>query len=122
MSGSQIAADVNAALAEVALEVGNGSFSITLVEPVNTKADPWSDGARTNNEYEVNALIDEYAQSMIDGTLIQKGDKKFLIAGTAPDIQENWQIISNGSTYNIVNIMKLAPSGVTILYEVQARL
>lgn len=121
MSGAQIAAEIDAALAQVASEVGAGAFKVILVEPIDTKSDPWSSGEQTKITYEVNALISDYSQNMIDGTLIERGDKKFLIAGNAPNIQDHWQIISNGETYNIINIMRLAPSGVTITYEVQAR-
>ena len=121
MSGAQIAAEIDAALAQVAGEVGAGAFKVTLVETIDTRQKPWDDGEQSTISYEVNALISDYSQSMIDGTLIERGDKKFLIAGNAPDIQDHWQIISNGETYNIINIMRLAPSGVTITYEVQAR-
>ena len=121
MSGAQIAAEIDAALAQVASEVGAGAFKVTLVEPIDTKLDPWSSGEQTKITYEVNALISDYSQNMIDGTLIERGDKKFIIAGNAPNIQDHWQIVSNGETYNIINIMRLAPSGVTITYEVQAR-
>lgn len=120
MSGADIAAEVNAALAEVALDVGDGSFTVTLVIPAAQPVNPWGTPAGAPEEVELNALVSDYPLSQIDGTLIRREDKKFLLPATGPRPAMDCKIIAD-KIYSIVAIRDLAPSGVSIYYEVQGR-
>lgn len=121
MSGASIAAEVNAALAEVARDVGNGEFSVTLLEPATQPVNPWDTPAGAPTEHQVNALVSDYPQSMIDGTLIQQGDKRIMLSAVGPRPEVNWRVIDRGISYAIMMIREIGPSGVALYYELQGR-
>ena len=121
MSGASIAAEVNAALAEVARDVGDGSFEVTLLEPAAQPVNPWDAPAGAPTEHLVNAIVQDYPASMIDGTLIQQGDKRILLAATGPRPEVNWRVIDRGTNYAIMMIRELGPSGVALDYELTGR-
>ena len=120
MSGADIAAEVNAALAEVAIDVGDGTFTVTLVTPAEQPVNPWDAPADDAGAVVLNALVSDYPLSQIDGTLIRREDKKFLLPATGPRPAMNCKIIAD-KTYAIVSIGDVAYSGVSLYYEVQGR-
>jgi hypothetical protein len=121
MSGASIAAEVNAALAEVARDVGDGSFEVTLLEPAAQPVNPWDSPAGAPTEHAVNAIVQDYPASMIDGTLVQQGDKRIMISATVVRPEVNWRVIDRGTSYAIMMIRELGPSGVALYYELQGR-
>jgi hypothetical protein len=121
MSGASIAAEVNAALAEVARDVGDGSFEVTLLEPAAQPVNPWDAPAGAPTEHAVNAIVQDYPASMIDGTLVQQGDKRIMISATVIRPEVNWRVIDRGTSYAIMMIRELGPSGVALYYELQGR-
>lgn len=63
-----------------------------------------------------------YKQTHIDGTNILHGDQRLLLAPqieVAP-VTGNTMTVG-GVTYNIVNVQRVAPAGVPVLYKVQLR-
>lgn len=122
MTGLSIAAEVAAALAEVATEVGNGSFTVTLVQAMANPVTPWDTGNYgAPEEIELPALVTSYPQRLIDGTLIQAFDRKVMIAaqGTKPTTADT--LLIGEETFRIINVSETAPSGVSLFYECQAR-
>ena len=62
----------------------------------------------------------DYNSSEIDGTIIVKGDIRFLFeAGSAPQQDDTVTIDSIG--YRVMDVKKTAPGGTDVLYEVQLR-
>ena len=70
----------------------------------------------------VTAVCIDYATEFIDGSIIIRGDKqvflspKGIIAPAAGD-KFTWQ----GAEYSVIAVTPLAPAGVTVLIEMQAR-
>lgn len=121
MSGASIAAEVAAALREVALDVGAGTFTVTLLRPAAQPSNPWEAPAAAATEIPLAALVQAYPKSMIDGTLIRAEDRMVMAeaSGTVPTVADRLRI---GSTeYAIVGVTETAPSGVALYYEIQAR-
>ena len=122
MTGASIAAEIEAALGEVARDTGDGVFVVTLTEPSTGPATPWSTTPPVAGAtHDVPAMIGRFARSMIDGTLIRATDKRVMIAGTAPKPLTSWTVTIAGQVHSIVNVMEMAPAGVALYYEVQAR-
>jgi len=121
VSGASIAAEVNAALAEVARDVGTGSFQVTLLEPAAQPLNPWDAPAGASTQHLVNAMVSDYPQDMIDGTLIQQGDKRLMLSATGAIPKVNWRVIANGVDYAIMMVREYQPSGVALYVECQLR-
>lgn len=121
MSGASIAAEVDAALREVARDVGAGTYTVTLVEPAPQPSTPWDTPSGTATEYTVNAMVSRYPNNLIDGTLIQATDKRVLVSAVGPVPQTSWRIEIEGVSHEIVSVTPLQPSGVALMYQVQAR-
>lgn len=119
MSGASIAAEVQAALQEVATEVGSGEFVVTLIRTAQA-ANPW-DAAGATTETDIPAMVQEYPINLIDGTLIRQGDRKVMMSATGlvPTTADTLRI--SGKEYAIVMVKPYEPSGVPLYIEVQAR-
>lgn len=120
MSGASIAAEVAAALSEVANDVGDGNFVVTLKQTSGAPANPWETGG-TVTETEIAAVVQMYARGQIDGTIIKQGDRRIMLAATGPRPSTADTLEVAGTDYRILNVDEVAPSGVAIYYELQAR-
>lgn len=121
MSGAQIALEVAAALQEVARDVGDGEFLVTLTQTASAPANPWDADASTDTATQLPAMISDFPQSMIDGTLIQQGDRRVMIAATGPTPTTADTLTIGGKVHRIINVRSTTPSGVPLYYEIQAR-
>ena len=122
MTGLSIAQEVDAALGEVAREVGDGAgFTVILRQISGRASSPFEVNFDQYQDTEINALISEFKARSIDGTLILRGDKRFLIAAVGPVPTVADTIIHASKAYSIINVLTLQPSGVPIYYEVQGR-
>lgn len=121
MSGAQIAAEVNAALAEASIATGAGTYTVILLEPAAQPTNPWDTPAGEPTQHEVNAVISDYPLSMIDGTLIRQGDKRIMLSATMVAPKVNWRVISSGVNYAILSVREIGPGGMALYYQVQAR-
>jgi len=62
----------------------------------------------------------DYNKSEIDGTIVVKGDIRFLFeAGSAPQQDDTVTIDSIG--YRVMDVKKTSPAGTDVLYECQLR-
>jgi len=119
MSGSQIAAEVNTALASLASELGSGAFSITLVR-AGTQTNP-SDTPGAGATFILTGNVMGYPRSMIDGTLIQYEDRRVMISATGERPTTADKLRIDDKDYQIIMVDDVAPQGVPLYYEVQAR-
>jgi hypothetical protein len=121
MSGAQIAAEVTAALAGLASEIGNGSFPITLLRPQGNPATPWEPSIWDDEEVPLIGNVMMYRRSLIDGTLIKDGDRRVMIAANGPVPSTSDRLRIAGTDYSIVNVEPYEPQGVVLYFNVQAR-
>ena len=119
---SAIAAEVDAALKSVGST--DAGFTAVLTQTTVTGGDPWDPGSGTPTTVntDVTIVVSEYALSEIDGTTIQAGDRKVLMtamAGVEPKPSDVLTI--SGTAYTVINAMPLAPAGIAVMHEIQAR-
>ena len=123
MAGQDIASEVDAALGEVAQDVGAGPFTVTLIRfPVDEPTAPWdSSPAGGSQEFILPAMLDQWKANEVDGTLIRTTDKKVMISavGETPNVTDKVNI--SGVEHAIMNVEPQAPSGVALFYIVQCR-
>lgn len=122
MSGASIAAEVAQALREVAQDVGTGEFLVTLIKAPENPATPWDTGYYGEaQEFEVPAIIQDYPRSMVDGTLIQVGDRRIMMSAREerPNTGDRLRVVD--TIYRVLMVKDKSPSGVALFYEVQAR-
>jgi hypothetical protein len=122
MSGSSIAAEVAAGLAEAAADLSDGAFSISIVRGAATPANPWDIPAGTPVTTAATGIVQEYPRKLIDGTLIRADDRRVMLSATGlkPTVADKLSI--GGQSYSIVSVMESAPAGIPLYYEVQARI
>lgn len=121
MSGAQIAREIDAALLEVGQAVGAGEYTVTLIAPTTQPVSPWSAPGSAADEYDVRAMVSDYRPSLIDGTLIRREDKRFMVSAVEHHPNVSWRIRSEGVEYAIINIRRVGPAGVALYYDIQAR-
>jgi hypothetical protein len=122
VSGASIAAEVANALREVASDVGNGEFLVTLVQGQANPQTPWDGGYYGEPEtFELPAIVSDFPQSMIDGTLIQQGDRRVMLAATGPKPSTADRLNILGTVYRIISVREAGPSGVALYYFAQCR-
>lgn len=76
--------------------------------------------AITTTEFDTVAVVFDYDQKYIDGTLVKQGDKQaYLDPSYAPAQGDEftWQ----GTKYQVVSYKAISPAGVPVLYEAQLR-
>lgn len=121
MSGASIAAEVNAALAEVASDVGSGAFFVTLIQDSGEPSTPWQTDTSSETQTNINAVVQMYPRRLIDGTLIRESDRRVMMSATGPRPTTADRLVVEGRSHAIVSVRETAPSGVPLYYEVQAR-
>lgn len=121
MSGADIAAEVAAALREVGRETGAGEFIAMLIRPATQPANPWDPPAGEPTEHPVAVMVEQYAQNLIDGTLIRAEDRHVMMeaAGITPTTADRLQI--GADEYSILAVMPEAPGGVALYFTCQCR-
>lgn len=103
--------------------------TITLRDTVPGEYDPVTGGStpETTADQPAQAILQDYAlqqagMSYAEGTVIQQGDKKILVAaqGLTPP-QLTTTVIADGENWTIVNIKEINPAGTPLVYELQGR-
>lgn len=103
--------------------------TITLRDTVPGEYDPVTGGStpETTVDQPAQAILQDYAiqqagMSYAEGTVIQQGDKKILVAaqGLTPP-QLTTTVLADGATWTIVNIKEINPAGTPLVYELQGR-
>ena len=79
--------------------------------------------SRTGGPYDAVAVLLPYPDDKIDGTLVQRGDRKLLMsvgdADYAPILSD--RPVVNEQEWTIVNIETISPAGTDVLYKLQVR-
>lgn len=78
---------------------------------------------RRLTDISVKAVISDYSEFQQDGEIVQRGDKRVLIAAAAlENAPQLVDLIIDGETvYKIVNIKTIQPGDVPLLYRMQVR-
>lgn len=72
--------------------------------------------------WDCTAAVMAYRAQDIDGTLIQAGDSRVLIAPDVATVPETGDVLNaTGKTLTVVRVETLAPAGTVLRYDVQAR-
>lgn len=103
--------------------------TITLRDTVPGEYDPVTGGSTPDVEVDqpAQAILQDYAlqqagMSYAEGTVIQQGDKKIMVAAqglTPPALTTT--VLAGGATWTIVNIKEINPAGTPLVYELQGR-
>lgn len=82
----------------------------------------WDPTVTTTDHAAIFAVMD-YAENMVDGTRILATDKLVYLSAKGLTIEPTPSdvMVIGGAAYAIVNVKPLAPAGVVVLYEIQAR-
>lgn len=74
-------------------------------------------------EYACKAVFDTWRNDQIDGTLIQRGDLKILVASSGLTITPTPadKFKHSAKEYAIINVDPLQPAGIPVMWTVQAR-
>lgn len=102
--------------------IGQYGATGTLTRVTTGEYDEDTGSAPTTTEaFAMKAVVLDYSAALIDGSVIQVGDKKVLLesAATAPLATDrfSWQ----GVDYQIIKVKPLAPSGQNVMFELQVR-
>lgn len=99
--------------------------SVTLVKNDNTPDDPnkpWLGSTGADTESIVTAVFGSYGSHEVDGTDVQRGDKKLLVDGNnGIDLSGYDQIKEGSNIWEIVGYDEVKPADTTLLYIVQVR-
>ena len=128
MSGASIRSEVDAALREVGRETGDGELVLTFTLPLSEPDTPWETPS-TDDPATIQAIAYNRSLSlgMIDGVLVQAGDKLWLVSALDIDGQAyaepqvNWRVSDGTQSYAIMMIKATSPAGVGLMYLVQGR-
>lgn len=119
MSGASIAAEVAAALTEVATDVGAGAFVAYLIRPAAQPNDPWGAPAGSPVTYNLPALDMGMKLRMEEGTRIQRRAHIVMLPalGLVPLTSDLFNM--RDREYNILAVETVAPSGVDLYYQIE---
>jgi hypothetical protein len=71
----------------------------------------------------VQAVIEDFRERDVDGTIVQAGDRRYLIAAkdvtTAPTTAS--RIVDGSDELEVVNVEPIAPGGTTVVWRLHAR-
>ena len=113
-----IRAEVLAALKEDGCSV---SLVVTSTGELDTVTGQYPDAVTVT--YPGAAILKSYSIKEIDGSVLQQGDRKILLAlddpGVVPATIDNLDVL--GVLYAIQDVKPADPAGMAILYEIQAR-
>ena len=81
--------------------------------------DPWNP-TQTTQDTTVVGVVTIYKTGEIDGTLIQRGDRKILLAAEVAPTPAD-RIVDGGIEFAVVDVVTIAPGPEVVLFKVQAR-
>ena len=93
--------------------------SLSLKTEAFTGATPWAPTV-TPTSTTITGVVSDYQQKDIDGTLIQAGDKKFVISSAVVPTLAG-RIVDGSLEYSIVSVTEIKPGATAVLYIVQGR-
>ena len=122
MSGAQIAAEISAALREVAAEVGDGVFIVTL-KPQTTQETPWDAPEAGITPIELAAIDDGIREIYVQGSQATRQARVVTVealGGVVPAVGDKLTV--KDRDHAILSVMPLSPSGTDLLYDVELSL
>lgn len=121
-AGTDIAAEVAAALGEAATATGDGPFTATIIRAGEPDKSTYPPTPGADIELPVRALVGSYSMRDRESSLIQAGDIKVMIEaqGTVPKSSDKLRI-DGGAPYSIISVAPVQPGGVALYFTVQAR-
>lgn len=122
--GSDIAAEIAAALAEGSAAVGDGPLVVTIVRQ-GAKSGPASAPTYGPDiEFSVNALLGEYTVFERSTGLIDDTDIKITVAagqGVTPTNADTVRLLGDVEPKQIKRVSPFNPGGETLLFELQVK-
>jgi hypothetical protein len=102
--------------------IGRFGQAAALKRP-NSSGPAYAPVEGTPTSYAVTVVVNDYRNAEIDGTRVQSGDKKVMMAKGSLAIEPTTSdtLVIGGKEHAIVEVRPLNPGGTVILYEVQAR-
>lgn len=88
---------------------------------------PWLGNQCVDQDETVRAAIVDYREQDIDGSRIKRGDRRALIEvpsdtdGNEIDLRFFDRLDDRGERWRMVNIQKIEPADITVVYDVQLR-
>lgn len=121
MSGKSIAAEIAGALDEASTAVGKKKFRVTFIRPGPTTGPTYAPVPGTPTRHLLRGVKGKFRRDEIDGTLIQRGDVRFMVesASFVPATSDKVEI--DGKPYSVIDVDQVSPGGEALLYKVQAR-
>lgn len=116
---SQIAGEVDTALKSIGST--DAGFLALLERPASSGGDPWNPTPDALQTASVAIVLSEFTNDEIDGTTILATDKKVLVSATGMEPKPGDMLTISGAKHQVINSKPLAPAGVAVMYEVQAR-
>jgi hypothetical protein len=79
-------------------------------------------GTTTTASEAVTAVVLDFPQRYIDGTLIRQGDKRAYVSAVDLEPPQQGDVMTwQGTAYEVVSIKDTAPAGTSLIYELQIR-
>ena len=74
-------------------------------------------------DYAATAVVTEFRAQEIDGTLIQSGDRRYLVAAEGLTITPTVKdlIVDGTAILETVSVQRVSPAGTPVIYKVHAR-
>lgn len=105
-----------------ALITSKGKAVTLRVPTVTTPVQPYRP-VTTYVNYTAQAVVTEFKADQIDGTLVQSGDRKYLIAaeglGAVPSPKH--LIVDGSEILEILSVMRTSPGGLDVIYTAHCR-
>lgn len=120
-NGTDLAAEVAAAIAEGAAAVGDGPLVAYIVRKGEQTGPDYEPTYGPDVAFECNAIISSSVQRHQSQTVIEVGDKNLFTSAplVAPTIADRVQV--QGQIYQIVNVMPLQTGGVDLAFDILIR-
>ena len=83
--------------------------------------DTRTNAAGTTANIAVTIVIADFRVDEVDGTLIEREDKKFIMGGADATPTQNDKIKIGSDQWEVINVVEIKPANVVVAYEIQAR-
>lgn len=96
---------------------------VTLIKTTTGEYDP-ATGTVSQSTSSFPAVAADFAYELrdIDGTTIQRGDKRMLMAPDVAQAPANGDVVQvGGESWSVISVDTLAPAGEPVLYTLQVR-
>ncbi|HEX73327.1 MAG TPA: hypothetical protein ENN65_08445 [Candidatus Hydrogenedentes bacterium] len=119
MGGAEIAAQISAALAEIAQELGSGEFVVVLRQQTRGQANPWDIPATPPEPVALRAIDDGIREVYVPDSGATRQGRFITIeaAGVEPKVGDVLTV--SGVDHSVLAVFPLAPAGVPLLWELE---